>query len=61
MQLSVREREVCGLAARGYSVKYIAKRLFLSPRTVEVHMRHIYEKAGIQCRDQLIELFDEDT
>lgn len=55
MRLSPREQEVYGLASRGYTSRYIAARLVLSPRTVETHIRHIYEKTGVTCRDELIE------
>lgn len=58
MHLSPRELDVYGYASRGYSVKYIAAKLHISPRTVEVHIRHIYEKTGAGCRDELIELRD---
>lgn len=55
MQLSPRERDVYEFASRGFTTKYIARRLVLSPRTVDVHIRHIYEKTGMHCRDELIE------
>lgn len=50
-----REAEVFGLASRGFSVPYISQRLHISTRTVEVHVRRIYEKTGLTGRDQLIE------
>lgn len=53
--LSPCERAVYGLASRGYTGRYIAERLGLSPRTVEAHVRHIYEKTGVATRDELIE------
>lgn len=55
MRLSKRESEVYGLASRGFTTRYIAERLWLSPRTVETHVRHIYEKLGVHSRDELIE------
>lgn len=55
MHFTPREADVYGLATRGYTSRYIAAQLFLSPRTVEVHIRHIYEKTGVTCRDELID------
>lgn len=55
MHLSPREQVVYGLASRGYTMRYIAAKLCVSPRTVEAHIRHIYEKTGVRTRDELIE------
>jgi DNA-binding NarL/FixJ family response regulator len=46
-ELSEREREVLALIAEGRSNEGIARALFLSPRTVETHVRHIMLKLGI--------------
>ena len=46
-ELSDREREVLALIAGGRSNEGIARALFLSPRTVETHVRHILLKLGI--------------
>jgi DNA-binding NarL/FixJ family response regulator len=46
-ELSERELEVLGLMAEGHSNEGICKRLFLSPKTVETHVRHILLKLGI--------------
>ena len=46
-ELTVREREVLGLMAEGHSNEGICKQLFLSPKTVETHVRHILLKLGI--------------
>jgi DNA-binding NarL/FixJ family response regulator len=45
--LSEREIEVLALIAEGHSNEGIAKRLFLSPKTVETHVRHILMKLDI--------------
>jgi DNA-binding CsgD family transcriptional regulator len=39
---------------RGASSRDIAADLFLSPKTVEFHLRQIYRKLGIHSRTQLI-------
>jgi len=46
-ELSERECEVLGLMAEGLTNTGIAKRLFLSERTVEAHVRHVLLKLGI--------------
>lgn len=48
--LTVREVEVLRLLARGSSNKEIAKRLFISPKTVSNHVEHIYLKIDAQNR-----------
>jgi DNA-binding NarL/FixJ family response regulator len=51
-ELSEREREVLALIAEGHSNEGISKRLFLSPKTVETHVRHILLKLDIgEARD----------
>jgi DNA-binding NarL/FixJ family response regulator len=46
-ELTGRELEVLALMAEGHSNDGICKRLFLSPKTVETHVRHILLKLGI--------------
>ncbi|HLA81695.1 MAG TPA: response regulator transcription factor [Thermoleophilia bacterium] len=48
--LTEREREVLGLLNAGLSNKEIAQTLYLSVRTVEVHLRSIYGKLGVRSR-----------
>lgn len=48
--LSDREVEVLRLVARGLSNRAIAKRLFISPRTAEHHVQHVYTKIGTSTR-----------
>ena len=45
-QLSAREREVLLLAAKGLSSKEVAKRLFISERTVQTHLASIWTSAS---------------
>jgi DNA-binding NarL/FixJ family response regulator len=46
-RLSPREREVLRLLAGGLSTKQAALRLGRSPKTVEMHRRHVMEKLGL--------------
>lgn len=48
--LSEREIEVLGLIARGQSMKQIADKLVISPKTVDHHIQHIYTKIGVSSR-----------
>ena len=49
--LSPREREVLGLMAEGRTNAGIARRLWLTDRTVETHVRSILGKLGIAASD----------
>jgi non-specific serine/threonine protein kinase len=51
--LTRREREVAVLAARGLTNRDIAAQLFVSVRTVEVHIDHVLTKLGFHTRTQL--------
>jgi DNA-binding NarL/FixJ family response regulator len=46
-ELTEREREVLALIAEGHSNDAICRTLFVSPKTVETHVRHIFLKLGI--------------
>jgi non-specific serine/threonine protein kinase len=51
--LSPREREVAQLIALGRSNREIAEALVLSSKTVESHVKHIFEKLGVQARTEI--------
>ena len=53
-RLTAREQEVVGLVARGRSNKAIAHQLGISPRTVEGHLNHVFEKVGSSSRTELV-------
>jgi len=52
--LSEREREVLQLVARGHAYKEIGEDLFISPKTVENHVRNILKKLQLNRKQELI-------
>jgi DNA-binding CsgD family transcriptional regulator len=53
--LTVQERQIAELARDGLSNPEIGARVFLSPRTVEWHLRRVFTKLGIRSRRELAE------
>lgn len=51
------ELRVVELLARGYSEKEIAERLFISPHTVNNHLRNIRERHGLTKSSEVIFLY----
>ena len=51
--LTPTERDVVRLVGEGLANKDVAARLFVSPRTVESHLTHVYTKLGLSSRVQL--------
>ena len=52
--LTAQERTVAGLVGTGKSNREVAGELFISVKTVEYHLGHIYAKLGLRSRGQLI-------
>jgi predicted ATPase/DNA-binding CsgD family transcriptional regulator len=53
--LTPMERDVVGLVREGLGNKDIGARLFISPRTVQTHLTHVYAKLGVASRVQLVQ------
>jgi non-specific serine/threonine protein kinase len=59
--LTRREREIAELVASGLSNREVATRLFISKRTVDAHVEHIFSKLEISSRVQLTVLLQEQS
>ncbi|WP_283255779.1 LuxR C-terminal-related transcriptional regulator [Brevibacterium spongiae] len=57
IELTEREREICGLLVKGRSNAEIAEQLGAAVRTVEGHAYRLYRKLGITRRHQVAEAF----
>lgn len=53
--LTARETEILSLLVRGRTLPYIANELFVTTGTVKTHVRHIYEKALVNNRQELLD------
>jgi DNA-binding CsgD family transcriptional regulator len=55
-QLTAQERQVAELVRQGLSNRDAAAQLFLSPRTVDFHLRNVFSKLGLSSRAELAAL-----
>jgi DNA-binding NarL/FixJ family response regulator len=55
-RLTPKEREVTTLIARGYRYREIANELGISVKTLETHMKHIFDKLGVASRHEVMRI-----
>ena len=55
-ELTPQERHIAGLVGRGLTNKEVAAQLYLSPRTIDAHLRNVFGKLGISSRRELRDL-----
>lgn len=55
--LTPQELQIAGLLADGKTTREAAAAIFLSPKTVEYHLQHVYRKLGINSRAELVHAF----
>jgi len=53
LALTAQETQVARLVVEGDTNRMAAAKLFISPATVEYHLRHIYQQLGVSSRTQL--------
>jgi DNA-binding CsgD family transcriptional regulator len=52
-ELTPQELQIAMLLAQGRTTREAAAALFLSPKTIEYHLRHVYLKLGVHSREEL--------
>ncbi len=56
-ELTPQELQIAHLLAAGRTTREAAAAIFLSPKTIEYHLRNVYRKLGINSRDELAAAF----
>jgi DNA-binding CsgD family transcriptional regulator len=56
-ELTPQELQIARLLAEGRTTREAAAAVFVSPKTVEYHLRHVYDKLGIRSREELAAAF----
>ncbi len=59
--LTPRELRIARLLCEGKTTREVAAAIFVSPKTVEYHLGHVYRKLGIHSREELLAAFNTST
>jgi DNA-binding CsgD family transcriptional regulator len=57
--LTAQELQIARFVAQGFSNREVAAQLFLSPRTIDFHLRNVFRKLGLSSRTQLAPIASE--
>jgi DNA-binding CsgD family transcriptional regulator len=60
-ELTPQELQIALLLAEGKTTRGAAAALFLSPKTIEYHLRHVYRKLDINSREELTRVLREQS